>query len=65
MDGGGGERVGLGVVDHAQIDHQQTLMIDLGMAGVVSVVVAEMDSVPVHSRNSFLLGDSRNHSGGI
>ena len=63
VDGGGGERVGLGVVDHAQIDHRQTLMIDLGVAGVVSVVVA--DSIPVHSGNSFLPGDSRNHSGGI
>ena len=49
MDGCGGERVGLGVVDHAQIDRWQTPMIDLGVAGVVSVVVAEMDSVPVHS----------------
>ena len=65
MDGGGGERVGLGVVDHAQIDRRQTLMINLGMAGVVSVVIAEADSVPVHSGNSFLPGDSRNHSGGI
>ena len=65
MDGGGGERVGLGVLDHAQIDCRQTPMIDLGMAGTVSVVVAETDSVPVHSGNSFLLGDSRNHSGGI
>ena len=65
MNGGGGERVGLWVVDHAQIDRRQTPTINLGVAGVVSVVVAEMDSVPVHSRNSFLLGDSRNHSGGI
>ena len=65
MEGGGGERVGLGVVDHAQIDRRQTPTIDLGMAGIVSVVVVETDSVPVHSRNSFLLGDSRNHSGGI
>ena len=65
MDGGGGDRVGLGVVDHAQIDRRQTPTIDLGMAGVVSVVVAEADSVLVHSRNSFLPGDSRNHSGGI
>ena len=65
MDGGGGERVGLGVVDHAQIDHRQTPTIDLGVAGIVSVVAAETDSVPVHSRNSFLPGDSRNHSGGI
>ena len=45
MDGGGCERVGLGVVDHAQIDGWQTLMIDLGMAGVVSVVVVETDSI--------------------
>ena len=51
MDGGGGERVGLGVVDHAQIDRRQTLMINLGMAGIVSVVVAQTDSVPVHSRH--------------
>ena len=65
MDGGGGERVGLGVVDHAQIDRQQTPTIDLGVAGVVSVVVAETDSVPVHSGNLFLPADSRNHSGGI
>ena len=65
MDGGGGERVGLGVVDHAQIDRQKTPMIDLGMAGVVSVVVVETDSILVHSGNSFLLGDSRNHSGRI
>ena len=65
MDGGGSERVGLGVVDHAQIDRQQTPTIDLGVAGIVSVVVAEADSILVHSGNSFLLGDSRNHSGGI
>ena len=45
MDGGGCERVGLGVVDHTQIDCWQTLMIDLGMAGVVSVVVVETDSI--------------------
>ena len=65
MDGGGGERVGLGVVDHTQIDRRQTPTIDLGVAGVVSVVVAEMDSVLVHSGNSFLPADSRNHSSGI
>ena len=65
MDDGGGERVGLGVVDHAQIDRQQTPTIDLGVAGVVSVVAAETDSIPVHSGNSFLLGNSRNHSSGI
>ena len=57
--------VGLGVVDYAQIDHWQTPTINLGVAGIVSVVVAETDSIPVHSRNSFLLGDSRNHSSGI
>ena len=33
MDDGGCERVGFGVVDHAQIDHRQTPTIDLGMAG--------------------------------
>ena len=33
MDDGGCERVGFGVVDHAQIDRRQTTMIDLGMAG--------------------------------
>ena len=55
----------MGVVDHAQIDRRQTPTIDLGVAGVVSVVVAETDSVPVHSGNSFLPADSRNHSGGI
>ena len=65
MDSGGGERVGLWVVDHTQIDCRQTPTIDLGVAGVVSVVVAETDSVLVHSGNSFLPGDSRNHSGGI
>ena len=43
------ERVGLGVVDHAQINHQQTPTINLGMAGVVSVVVVETDSILVHS----------------
>ena len=50
MDGGGGERVGLGVVDHAQIDPQQTPTIDLGVAGVVSVVV---DSPAIRSEGSF------------
>ena len=66
MDGGGGgERVGLGVVDHAQIDRWQTPTINLGMAGVMSIVAAETDSVPLHSRNSILPGDSRNHSTGI
>ena len=33
VDGGGCERVWLGVVDHAQIDCQQTPTINLGMAG--------------------------------
>ena len=33
VDDGGCERVGFGIVDHAQIDCQQTPMIDLGMAG--------------------------------
>ena len=33
MDDGECERVGFGVVDHAQIDHRQTPTIDLGMAG--------------------------------
>ena len=33
MDDGGGERVGFGIVDHAQIDCWQTPTIDLGMAG--------------------------------
>ena len=33
VDDGGCERVGFGVVDHAQIDRWQTPMIDLGMAG--------------------------------
>ena len=32
VNDGGCERVGFGV-DHAQIDHQQTLRIDLGVAG--------------------------------
>ena len=32
MDDGGCERVGFGVVDHDQIDHRQTPMIDLGVA---------------------------------
>ena len=32
VDDGGCERVGFGVVDHAQIDHRQTPMIDLGVA---------------------------------
>ena len=59
MDDGGCERVGFGVVDHAQIDRWQTPTINLGMA------VLWWDSVPLNSGNSFLLGDSRNHSGGI
>ena len=33
VDDGGCERVGFGVVDHAQIDRQQTPTINLGMAG--------------------------------
>ena len=33
VDDGGCERVGFGVVDHAQIDRRQTPTIDLGMAG--------------------------------
>ena len=32
VDDGGCERVGFGVVDHAQIDRWQTPTIDLGMA---------------------------------
>ena len=50
VDCGGCERVGLGVVDHAQIDRQQTPTINLTMAGTVSVVVVETDSALVHSR---------------
>ena len=33
VDDGGGERVGFGTVDHAQIDRWQTPTIDLGVAG--------------------------------
>ena len=33
VDDGGCERRGFGVVDHTQIDHQQTPTINLGMAG--------------------------------
>ena len=33
VDDGGCERVGFGVVDHAQIDRRQTPTIDLGVAG--------------------------------
>ena len=33
MDDGGGERVGFGIVDHAQIDRRQTPTINLGVAG--------------------------------
>ena len=33
VDDGCCERVGFWVVDHAQIDHQQTPMINLGVAG--------------------------------
>ena len=33
VDDGGGERVGFGIVDHAQIDCRQTPTIDLGVAG--------------------------------
>ena len=33
VDDGGHERAGFGVVDHAQIDHQQTPTIDLGVVG--------------------------------
>ena len=62
VDDGGCDRRGFGVVDHTQIDHRQTPTIDLCMAGVV---VGGPDSVPWNSRNSFLPGDSRNHSGGI
>ena len=32
VDDGGCERVGFGIVDHAQIDRRQTPMIDLGVA---------------------------------
>ena len=32
VDDGGCERVGFGVVDHAQIDRRQTPTIDLGVA---------------------------------
>ena len=39
------------------------LRIDLGMAG--ALYVCGSDSVPLHSRNSFLPGDSRNPSSGI
>ena len=33
VDDGGCERVGFGIVDHTQIDHQQTPMINLGGDG--------------------------------
>ena len=61
----GCERVGFGVVDHAQIDlgkYQQSIWAWLG---IVCVVVGGSDSVPLNSGNSFLPGDSRNHSSAI
>ena len=48
VDDGGCERVGFGVVDHAQIDRRQTPTIDLGVAGIVSVVVAETEIGRAH-----------------
>ena len=45
---GGCERVGFGVVDHAQIDRRQTPTIDLG---IVCVVEGAPDSVPLNSGN--------------
>ena len=62
VNDGGCERVGFVVVDHTQIDRWQTLRIDLGVAGHC---MCGSDSVLLHSRNSFLPDDSRNHSGGI
>ena len=44
-------------VDDAQIEHRQMPTLDLD--------VINKQSVPLNSRNSFLPGDSRNHSGGI
>ena len=49
-------------VDDAPIDHRQMLMLDLD---VINKHRFCKDSVPPHSGNSFLPGDSRNHSGGI
>ena len=43
VNDGGCERVGFGVVDHAQIDRQQTPTIDLGVA---SVAGARLSSAP-------------------
>ena len=37
----------------------------LAWLGIVCVVVEGLDSVSLNSGNSFLPGDSRNHSGGI
>ena len=55
VDDGGCERVGFGVVDHS-------IWVWLG---IVCVVVGGTDSVLLNSGNSFLSGDSRNHSSGI
>ena len=59
VNDGGCERVGFVVVDHAQVDRRQ---MPLGMAGHC---MCGSDSVLLHSGNSFLPDDSRNHSGGI
>ena len=57
VDDGGCERVGFGVVDADDPNTND----QFGHGWALDVLW--WDSVPLNSRNSFLQGDSRNHSG--